>query len=110
MGEKYGEIYGFSAGSNYILIVNSYASIRETFYEQGEAFNGRPKTSFHEISNLNLLGFLIAIHNFPFSNPTLLIKNNIALVCKKDFRFPMKTENSQNWLISNLAGYNVSYG
>ncbi len=57
-GNKYGEVYGFRVGGIYVLILNSHSSMREAFMEQGDTFNGRPRTSFMQIANPNHLGFI----------------------------------------------------
>ena len=42
LSKMYGNIFGFWTGSYYVVILNGYKAIHQTFVQQSDIFSGRP--------------------------------------------------------------------
>uniref|UniRef100_A0A8D2Q5Z9 Steroid 17-alpha-hydroxylase/17,20 lyase n=1 Tax=Varanus komodoensis TaxID=61221 RepID=A0A8D2Q5Z9_VARKO len=51
--QKYGSLYSFYMGSNYVVMVNNYQHAKEVLHKKGKIFGGRPHTVTTDLLTLN---------------------------------------------------------
>lgn len=48
LGQKYGGVFSIPLGHRHVVVLNDWASIKEAFINQSEAFSGRDKNVIYE--------------------------------------------------------------
>uniref|UniRef100_A0A8D2LHM7 Cytochrome P450 family 17 subfamily A member 1 n=1 Tax=Varanus komodoensis TaxID=61221 RepID=A0A8D2LHM7_VARKO len=51
--QKYGSLYSFYMGSNYVVMVNNYQHAKEVLHKKGKIFGGRPHTETFNNDSIN---------------------------------------------------------